>query len=1184
MKSPAKAASQNPVVVRGVTTINSSHSRGDLPTNIIVPWHAETDLSLGNGTKISMDDFREVKKEQRNSHNFYDSKFFFPTMIMPGNNLTDEDRQNRQSYRRALRFLCLGMQGCQNGDCLKALQDSDVCEFRKSTKRRQLGRSGKEVPWKQIMVEDLQRCWNRTTESWEPIGVAVDGATTIKLCPQAYGLLCGCAPTTLRNALEAIKYSEVRGGTQLSAFVPVSISGVAAREQRSEDWCLLRAYVADLVNKHEANPAPGAHQPGRMTHMNKSTWKSKWAAVEVFFKNAARVPGSKSMLKNVWKLETRLKEKKACSHSKCSICSKIDAGMDELRGLTHESAKQDRENFRKAQAEHDEMHLASRTELDLAGLHAFVDPNYMWTILVDAATQRNFMLPKFKFRTPKNMAQMPFWSYKLMASYAYGYGFTPFLVHSSQHMGANLSWTVLWLTLCRMRTHYGYWPKVLHITVDNTTGENKNETLLAMCAWIVAAGYVSQVRVLFLMVGHTHVIIDHIFGVITVGLRRKEMVLPEHLQQNIDGSLAANPQYMAKPCEILHCLWDFKAWVKEQLVPAPLKNLFKAHVQDAEGAYNGMYDLLFTSGGTGKMPRLQYREHVSHPWLPEGSAGAEVITKMPSSPPNLQEIKSYSEWGMEGTKSVMDTIVVFLDVARSLNQTDMSKIVVRQMWQGHRDRIPTVIALLNPELKLNFEFFADVRDDVPRLGQRGAPGGTGAEEDARYEEWKRQHINLKTNPLAIDPVVSSEQSNAEVEQMKRALQTALRAGNNLPTSVRTTPIFLGGFVLAYANGGLGVDLYNVATIDNNKNAYAIDLSFRGILYEHLPNPEVSGLFGTFKMKLSLNDGRRQQTRITLHRSQVVVYNAHIDKKRKVLSLRTLRALALVMPNAYPFPARPSIPESHVDFSDDEDDQPAGADRQPCRSGKRKAAPASNGGRGKGRGGRAGRSGRGRARSKNVSSEEEEDDEEDDDDDDDEDDEEVSSEPDVPESSSGSDADDVFDADEHVLPTAPDEPRTEVPMLQGPTVELKLDTVVALNMVNDPEYEQFMYPVALAYVCSIDPFKVYWFVVPVTQLAPRIGKEKARPFKSSNKFLTYTKFWKNPFWFGRSRKNFKPTEAQILEQWYVSDAHRNWVLPVEIPNEDGPLKVRMTDQFKIRMDFVKSTLIPACEAAHCKHGK
>ncbi len=64
---------------------------------------------------------------------------------------------------------------------------------------------------------------------------------------------------------------------------------------------------------------------------------------------------------------------------------------------------------------------------------------------------------------------------------------------------------------------------------------------------------------LFLMVGHTHVIIDHIFGVVTVGLRRKELLTPEDLEQNINASLTANPQYMAKPVRKLHCLWDFKA-------------------------------------------------------------------------------------------------------------------------------------------------------------------------------------------------------------------------------------------------------------------------------------------------------------------------------------------------------------------------------------------------------------------------------------------------------------------------------------------------------------------------------------------------------------------------------------------------------------------------------------------------
>ena len=175
----------------------------------------------------------------------------------------------------------------------------------------------------------------------------------------------------------------------------------------------------------------------------------------------------------------RLKEKKACSHSKCNICSQIDLKMDEVRGVNTQEATQIREFCRRAQSEHDEMHLGSRTVLDESGLMSFVDPTHVWTILVDAATQRNFMLPKFKFRCPKKLAQRPFWSYKLMASYAYGYGFTPFLVHNSQYMGANLTWTVLWLTISRMRKHYGFWPRVLHITVDNTTGENKNETLLA---------------------------------------------------------------------------------------------------------------------------------------------------------------------------------------------------------------------------------------------------------------------------------------------------------------------------------------------------------------------------------------------------------------------------------------------------------------------------------------------------------------------------------------------------------------------------------------------------------------------------------------------------------------------------------------------------------------------------------
>jgi hypothetical protein len=121
--------------------------------------------------------------------------------------------------------------------------------------------------------------------------------------------------------------------------------------------------------------------------------------------------------------------------------------------------------------------------------------------------------------------------------------------------------------------------------------------MLAMAAWLVASGRFKQVRVFFLHVGHTHVIIDQIFGVITVGLRRQELLLPEDLIANIEATLAKNPKYMAEPVEELHQLWDFTRWVKSQMAPIHIKRICGAEqVADEAGAYHGMKDFIFNAG------------------------------------------------------------------------------------------------------------------------------------------------------------------------------------------------------------------------------------------------------------------------------------------------------------------------------------------------------------------------------------------------------------------------------------------------------------------------------------------------------------------------------------------------------------------------------------------------------------
>jgi len=93
--------------------------------------------------------------------------------------------------------------------------------------------------------------------------------------------------------------------------------------------------------------------------------------------------------------------------------------------------------------------------------------------------------------------------------------------------------------------------QVLHIQLDNTTAENKNLVMVSMASWLVKSGKVKRVRVFFLLVGHTHIIIDQIFGVITVRLRRSELLTPADLIDNIERTLADNLDYLPHDVQVI---------------------------------------------------------------------------------------------------------------------------------------------------------------------------------------------------------------------------------------------------------------------------------------------------------------------------------------------------------------------------------------------------------------------------------------------------------------------------------------------------------------------------------------------------------------------------------------------------------------------------------------------------------
>ena len=59
-----------------------------------------------------------------------------------------------------------------------------------------------------------------------------------------------------------------------------------------------------------------------------------------------------------------------------------------------------------------------------------------------------------------------------------------------------------------VQSRKGSLPPVLRIQAENCGRENKNKYMFAYCASLVALGYFREVRISFLIVGHTHEDID----------------------------------------------------------------------------------------------------------------------------------------------------------------------------------------------------------------------------------------------------------------------------------------------------------------------------------------------------------------------------------------------------------------------------------------------------------------------------------------------------------------------------------------------------------------------------------------------------------------------------------------------------------------------------------------------------
>ena len=1132
----------------------------------------------------------ETEIPQRCSNGLWSHAFAFPDQ-----DTNSHDALADSSCEAVPKFSCRGIRGCKRGDCCSLLTGIQVLKQRQAQQDDMVvsgvNSSEAAVCIRKRLEQDILPYYDVNLGGWKEVPLPVSSATQIHVCVAAYCLIRGYSGATASRAIRHVSDGYVKRNEAI-----IRLSSGPARglyKARAEEEIILKRYIHGLqFSKGECQPVPGAHHD-KVTHLTRKSMKAKWNDCKSFFRESGvnPLPGDHSMFKRLWKEQTYIKEKTKLANAKCPICSNIDAC---LYKFSRPPRTDDNKYFlgltQKKAEEHERDHLIDRAVLDDSAYLATIEPDMVWCLLVDAATQRNFQLPKYGFRTPKGMEKYPDWNFTLMGVYAFGYGFRPYIAHDSLKFGSNLTWTALWLTLCEMRDVRGRWPDILHLQMDNCSGDNKNFVTWAMAAWMVGSGKVKQVRIFFLQVGHTHIIIDQVFGVITTGLRRIELAVPEDLIENIRISLENNPQYKPQEPIWLHTTFDFFSWCEDDMGCLKPTNInSRTQANDEFGDYEGMYDF-FVSKHEKKLAVMQYRERCRFPLRPEGQDGHQVIKRLPCKPPVLSKMNPKTQWAQKKSNSIESTIAAYENKLRSL-KTPALKAEYRETWRKHIAHVKVLPELFLPEHQLTFRHFVT---DLPRISLVTAgpaapaaaesPPQPGRLSEEEINAWALRNLGMRSEPFAYDPVCGSEQSQAEYKKVRAEYEFQARKCEGALIA-RDAPVFLGDWVLARNPLGgpeKGVSLYAVDHL-GPKGSTMYDFGhLRCANFSHTPNADVDGLWGEFKRQPF-----KELTPTHLTREQVLVFHAQafqivtpLTPTTKVtktyLCVETLRCLSRVAPEEYPMPLH--VPMTHVKDKDGgraanagnaraKNPKPGGratnSTRPPAKRRRASSARASA----------ASSSGSEEGSSESSSSHDSSG--------------SVAGTNTSEEGSAASDSDELEEGSQETASAATPEIPAGVLLLDAPTLECTQGMFAFANMSDDEHLGGSDFPISPFYCEGSDGARpgyiwVRYFHGPMVIPTPgttydrrQNGKEVYKP-----KQYTYPKFWKDPkFKGGNLRHIERNTPAYLDSNWPKEELLAKLVLVLPVPQEYWPKKVMKVEGLNLPMSFMMDTLLPFARDNH-----
>jgi hypothetical protein len=330
------------------------------------------------------------------------------------------------------------------------------------------------------------------TTGWIGFKFRVDGTT---VCSGCYATVLGYSGRQLERWKEDIRGKGRKSTCHGNAMKPYETDHVVATRAIFHKYIIGCGCIQP--HRQHLHKRDGLFIPLVLLPMNTKK-KEVLGLINQSLVEAREKEISVSVFHAMWqKFFSHVQIPKTSQFSKCNICWEFTSTLERIIGNTM------KDKLKQTYQRHHELQRQERVAYEEVKLDARNKLDKFLSIVVDGMDQNTTMVPKMR-QSMKNI-EGRYMKTHLCGVLVHGWGLCYDLWIDAHHKhDSNQVVTSIMRVLNYVHSTRGALSSILCIQTDYCARENKNKFLLGLCATLVGLGYFEEVRVGFLLVGHTH--------------------------------------------------------------------------------------------------------------------------------------------------------------------------------------------------------------------------------------------------------------------------------------------------------------------------------------------------------------------------------------------------------------------------------------------------------------------------------------------------------------------------------------------------------------------------------------------------------------------------------------------------------------------------------------------------------